>query len=361
MAVRIGILGAGGMGSNHAGTFKSMPGVALAACYDLDPERAEKCRKDHGVERAVSSIDELIDRCDAVVIATPDALHAPQTLAVLNAGKHVLCEKPLTCTLTEAREVAVAAKAASAKGQIHMIDFSYRRSAAAQEAMRLARSGALGRIRHVHSMYLQSWIPCRPVWGNEDWRASSLLWKLSTSEGSGGVLNDLGCHLLDLTTACSEDLTAIRCDLRCFPKPLGGSLVDSYGGKALDANDTALIEMQFESGGVGIAHTTRWATGYTNAIQVEVHGEEGAVRFDLDRSYEVLDFCLGDARHRAEWQSQKLPPAPTVPERFVNAIRSGRRDEPDLFRGAQIQAYLEAAFQSGRSGKWEPIPAWLTT
>ena len=359
MAVRIGIIGTGNMGSTHAAAYKKMPDARLAVCYDTISERAQKCQQEYGVEHVASSAEELFERCDAVVIATPDRDHSSLTIKALAAGKHVLCEKPLTCTIAEAREVAAAAKAASAKHQIHMIDFSYRRSAAAQEAMRLARKGALGEIRHVHSSYLQSWIPARPAWNkDDDWRSSYLLWKLCTSEGSGGVLNDLGCHLLDLTTACSEDLTAIRCDLRSFPKPLDGKTYTTYEGKKLDANDTAVLSLQFASGGIGLAHTTRWATGYTNAIHVEVHGSEGAIRFDLDQSYEALDFCTGEARHRAKWERQVLRAAPSVFERFVKAVATGQQDQPDILRGAQIQAYMEAAFRSATSGAWEKIPAW---
>lgn len=356
MAVRIGIIGTGNMGNNHAKAYKAMTGVRLAACHDIIRQRAEKCQQDHGVERVADSAEQLFEMCDAVVIATPDPCHAALTIKALGAGRHVLCEKPLTSTLADALRVAAAAQAASAKHQIHMIDFSYRRSAAAQEAMRLARSGALGQIRHVHSSYLQSWIPSRP-WDNQDWRATFLFWKLCTSEGSGGVLNDLGCHLLDLTTACSEDLSAVRCDLRSYPKPLDGKMVSSYEGKQLDANDTAMIELQFASGGIGIAHTTRWATGYINAIHLEVHGSEGAIRFDLDSSYEALEFCLGEARHAGKWERQVLPPAPSIFERFVKAVQTGQQDQPDLFRGAQIQAYMEAAFRSAKTGDWEKIPS----
>ena len=198
----------------------------------------------HGFKYQAKNLDELIDQVDAVCIVTPDAfLLPPMTLqATWRRGKDVLCEKPLTRTLEEANEVAAAAKKAGERGQIHMIDFSYRRSAAVGRAIELSRQGALGALRHVYVCYMQSWLSSRPAWGPTDtWESSYLIWKLSTSEGSGGVLGDLGCHLLDLATACSEDLSAVRCHLATFPKIMpDGRSVTTHNGKQLDANDTAI-------------------------------------------------------------------------------------------------------------------------
>ena len=358
MTIRLGIIGTGNIGSHHVGVFSAMPGVQVTACCDLVRERAEQQAARVGAT-VVETLDEVIALSDAVVVSTPDNCHAPMSLQVLAAGKHLLCEKPLTCSLAEARAVASAARAASAHGVLHMIDFSYRRSSAMQEAIRLARTGALGEIRQVQSSYLQSWLSCHPAWNNtDDWTASYLLWKLSTAAGSRGVLGDLGCHLLDLTTACSEEISAVRCELRSYPKPTAdGAMVTEYQGNALDANDAAFIELQFVNGGIGIAHTSRWATGYTNAIRLEVHGTEGAIRLDLDQSYEALELCVGDARHRQQWDRHYLPTTPTVQERFITALRTGTPAEPDLLRGAYIQACLEACFTSGHTHAWETIPS----
>jgi predicted dehydrogenase len=358
MAIRIGVIGTGNMGSTHVSQFSKMAEVEVVACCDIIRERADKCVREHGAKSVAANLEELLERCDAVVIATPDPCHTAMSLQVLAAGKHLLCEKPLACSPAEARQVSKAAQAASRHGQIHMIHFTYRRSAAMQEAMHLARSGALGQIRQVHSSYLQSWLSCNPAWGNgEGWRAPYLLWKLSTSKGSGGVLGDLGCHLLDLTTACSEELKAVRCELRAFPKPLAdGQMVTRFEGHDLDANDMAFMELQFVGGGLGIAHTSRWATGYTNTIRLEVHGTEGAVRLDLDRSYEAIELCLGEARHRQTWDRRYLPPAPSVAQRFIRAIQTGEQEQPDLLRGAQVQVYLECCLRSAESHAWETVP-----
>jgi len=353
--VKIGIIGTGGMAKAHAAEYKKIKGVALAACLDVIPGRAEEFAKTQGFAHVAKDLPELFALVDAVVIVTPDRFHAEPTIAALKAGKHVLCEKPLTVTLEEARAVAAAAQAAAKKHVIHMINFSYRRSAAMQKGIELRKAGTIGTLRHVHSYYLQSWLGTS-TWG--DWHSDSMLWRLQTAKGSGGVLGDLGCHILDLTTAVSGEVEAVRCNLATFPKLLKGKEVTTYQGGALDANDTAIIELQYVGGATGIVHTSRWATGHLNHLRCEVHGTQGALRFDLDEDYDAIDLYLGKNPKTASWKKKKLKPTPNNYQRFIRAIKTGTQDQPDILRGAEIQAYLEACLTSATSGKWEAIPSW---
>jgi predicted dehydrogenase len=354
--LRIGIVGTGGMANHHAENLSKIKGVELAACLDVVPGRAQAFAQKHRVRRALERLDDLLGEVDAVTLVTPDRFHKQGALDVLRAGKHLLCEKPLTVTLAEARQVAAEAKRAAKRGQIGMVNFSYRRSAALQKAMQLARSGALGELRHAHGFYLQSWIAA-PIWGH--WTNEGWLWRMSTHSGSGGVLGDVGCHLLDLMTSVTGDVSEVRCALGNFPK-IGsdGKRYTKWQGRPLDANDTAIIELRFASGGLGVLHTTRWAAGHANHLRLEVHGTQGALMFDLDRSYEVLDTCLGPATTSATWRSHTLKPAPSNYQRFVRAVQRGEADQPDLLRGAQIQAYLDACERSARSQRWERVARW---
>lgn len=345
------------MAGAHAAHFAKQKGVTLAACMDVVPGRAEAFAARHGVAHAVPSLDDLLSEVDAVALVTPDRFHAQGALAVLAAGKHLLCEKPLTVTLADAKKVAKAAQRARARGQIGMVNFSYRRSAALQRAIELKQSGQLGELRHAHGFYLQSWI-ATPIWGH--WSSERWLWRMSTASGSGGVLGDVGCHLLDLMTSVTGDVSAIRCALGNFPKlGEGGKRYTKWQGHKLDANDSAIIELEFSDGGLGVLHTSRWATGHANHLRVEVHGTAGALMFDLDRSYEALDVCVGKSAVRAAWKTLRLAPAPTIYQRFTGAIQKGASDQPDLLRGAQIQAYLDACERSAQSGRWEKVSKWL--
>lgn len=355
MTIKIGIVGTGGMAKAHADNFKAIPGVELTSCLDVVPGRAEAFAKATGTKGTARTLDELIDQVDAIAVVTPDRFHAEPSTKILQAGKHLLCEKPLTVTLAEARGVAAAAQAASKKGVIHMVNFSYRRSAAMQKAIELVQSGKLGALRHVHSFYLQAWLGAA-TWG--DWSSDAMLWRLQTAAGSGGVLGDIGCHILDMTTAVAGEVEAVRCELRTFPKLHKGKPVSEFRGKKLDANDSAVIEIAFTGGALGVVHTTRWATGHNNHLRCEVHGTGGALQFDLDAGYDDINLCLGKDTKAPTWVKKSLKPTPSNWQRFVKAIKSGKPDQPDVLRGAQVQSYLDACERSATSGQWEKIQPW---
>lgn len=339
------------MGAAHARAYSAISEAALTTCFDVDREKARAFAAQYRIPSVATDLDGLLADVDAVAVVTPDRFHAPTTLAVLRAGKHVMCEKPLTATLEEAREVA---RAAADSDRVHMVNFSYRESAAFQRAIELVRGGHLGKLRHCHSLYLQCWL-ASSVWGS--WTQPSMLWKLD-SKLSGGVLGDIGCHILDMTTAIAGEVRRVRCALRSYPKEVDGEEVTAYGGHSLDANDTALIELEFADGCAAIVQTSRWATGRNNQLRCEVHGTRGALRVDLDRSYTDLDVCLGADVDRSEWRTQKCGPSPSNYRRFIDAIVHRVPATPDILRGAQVQAYLDACERSAVSGGWEEVLAW---
>ncbi len=347
--IKLGIVGTGGMANAHARCFKEIKGVEITTCHDVLPERAAAFAQKWEIKRVATSLNDLLDQVDAVSVVTPDRFHAQPSLAALRAGKHLMCEKPLAVTLAEARQVARAAESAHKKhGAQHLINFSYRNSSAFQEAIKLAQQGVLGEIHHVHSSYLQSWLSAA-IWGG--WQSEAMLWRLQTAKGSGGVLGDLGCHILDFTTAVAGELKAVRCNLSTFPKRDNqGRNVSQWKGVPLDANDTALIELHFAAGAVGLCHTSRWATGHANSVALEVHGTEGALRINLDEGYDKLNLCLGKARHKCEWKTKVIKSTPNNYARLIKAIRSGKPEQADLLRGAQIQAYLDACERSAAAG-----------
>lgn len=353
--IRIGIVGTGGMANAHAGSFANMPGVELTSCLDVVPGRAEAFAEKHGFRSSTNDLDELISQVDAISVVTPDAHHGEASIRILNAGRHLLCEKPLTVTLDESRLVAQAAQRAGEKGVIHMTNFSYRSSAAFQKAIEIVRAGKLGHLRHTHSFYLQTWLSA-PIWGH--WSNEGFLWRLD-QRTSGGVLGDVGCHILDMTTAIVGEVRRARCELRTFPKVYEGELVTECKGKNLDANDSAVIELEFKDGSFGVVQTTRWATGHPNHLRCEVHGTDGALKIDLDKSYTEIDLCLGADVAKAKWRTKTLKPTPSNYERFITSIKRGRQDQPDVLRGAQIQAYLDACERSAKSGRWEDVESWI--
>ncbi len=346
------------MANLHAMEFKKIRGVEFVGCMDVNHERAKTYAQNHGFKHVFSDPDDLLDAVDALSIVTPDKFHVEQAIRAMKAGKHILCEKPLGLSLADAKKAAKAAAKASDQGIIHMINFSYRNSAAFHAAAKLVASGKLGEIRHVRGRYLQSWLSSGN-WGH--WTGEAWLWRLQTAAGSGGVLGDIGCHLLDFITGVAGDVDKLGCRLHTFLKydPNEKAYIAKYRGKKLDANDTAMIEMSFVNGAVGQANTTRWATGYANSVALEVHGTDGALAIDLDTDYNHLRVCLGRDVKKVQWKTRVIKATPTIYQRFIRSIRTGKNDQPDLVRGAQIQAYLDACERSAKEdGKMMRIKAW---
>ena len=343
--IRIGIVGTGGMANCHATEFLKIPGVELAAVCDVDAKRAGEFAATHGGSAAVfTDFKKLLleGGVDAVSNVTPDSLHAPLSLQAIAAGKHILCEKPLATNHADALRMARAAKKA---GVINMVNFSYRNSSAIQTAAQLVRDGKLGEIVHVEASYLQSWLSSQ-IWG--DWKTTpAWLWRLSSKHGSKGVLGDVGVHILDFATFPVGEIKSINARLKTFSN-LKGKRMGEY---PLDANDSALMQVEYANGALGVIHTTRWATGHANSLYLRVHGTKGALRLDLDKSYNELEVCLGKDIHKANWKTIKASQTPSIYERFISAVRSGKQGEPDFARGAEIQKALDACFESDRLGR----------
>ncbi len=348
--LKIGIVGTGGMANFHALEFQKIEGVQLACACDIDAARVNAFTQKHGIPAAYTDFPRMLKEggCDAVSVVSTDATHAALSLQAIAAGKHVLCEKPLATNAADARAMAEAARKA---GVIHMVNFSYRNSSAWQRAVQLVQNGELGTIRHFQAHYLQSWL-CSTDWG--DWKTSpNWLWRLSTSHGSHGALGDIGVHLLDFATAPVGHPSRVFCHLKTFDKAPGGRI----GDYTLDANDTALILLECANGALGSLAITRWATGHRNSLLLAIHGDKAALRIDLDKSYQMLELCrLAPDGTTQPWESLYCGTTPNIYQRFVRAITSGRPDQPDFHRGAEIQALLDACAASAANGAWVVLP-----
>lgn len=344
--VRLAIIGTGGMANHHAREFLKFKGVRLVACCDIDRARAEAFAKTHSIPSVHTDYRQLLERetLDAVANITPDAVHAEVALAALEAGLHILSEKPMATSQAEARAMLAAARRA---GVIHMINFSYRNSCALQRVAALVQAGGIGRVLHVEASYLQSWLVSRS-WG--DWRTNpALTWRLSTRHGSAGDLGDIGCHIYDLTTLVCGDIAEIACRLKTFDKGVPRNRLGPY---VLDANDSFVANVQFANGALGTIHSSRWACGQANSLRLRAYGDAGAVELDLDRSYSEYRVCTGQKSIDAfAWKTVTCKPTPNMQARFLRAIRTGEPDPSDFGNGAKIQACLAASFESDRQNR----------
>jgi predicted dehydrogenase len=338
--VRILILGTGGMARNHAEAFAAIPGVTLVAGIDTRAEQLAAFQKAHNIPHGFASVQEAIawGEFDAVTNVTPDAAHYPTTLPFLQAGKHVLCEKPLATNARDADEMTSAAQQA---GVVNMVNLSYRNVPALQHAAQMVRDGAIGTIRHFEASYLQSWLT-QPAWGHWD-KEPQWLWRLSTKHGSKGVLGDVGIHILDFATfIAGMDATQVSCLLQTFDKAPGGQI----GEYVLDANDSATMQVRLANGALGTVAATRFATGHLNDLRLRLYGQTGGLEVRFEKAVSALRACLGEDVQTGTWTDVECPPVPTIYQRFVAAIRGESAADPDFARGAALQRLLDRAVDS---------------
>ncbi len=234
------------------------------------------------------------DDIDLVDICTPGDTHAEIAIAALDAGKHVLCEKPLANTVAEAEAMADAAERAAGRGVRAMVGFTYRRVPAIALARELVQSGRIGEIRHVRAQYLQDWLtdPAAPM-----------SWRLEKERAGSGALGDIGAHVIDLTQYITGDrIGSVTGLLRTFVdkrpqparesgRPLGADAVNGTAQPVgtVTVDDAATFLARFGGGAVGVFEATRFATGRKNAIRIEINGSQGSLAFDFE-DMNVLHF-----------------------------------------------------------------------
>jgi predicted dehydrogenase len=337
--VRLAILGTGRMADYHAERFREVANCQILAAVDVDRTRAEAFCKKHGIPTAYTNLEDVLARTDidAVSNVTPDGFHAPLSIKCLKAGKHVLCEKPLALNYPDARRMVSVAQNA---GLINMVNLSYRDWPCIQAVSTLVQRGGLGEMRHVEASYLQSWLPSK-IWG--DWRTTpTWLWRLSSSHGSKGALGDVGVHIIDFATYPVGHISSVYCRLKAFRK----APRDRVGEYVLDANDSAVLSIEFKNGALGTIHTTRWAGGHINRLYLKISGTKGSVEIDSERATDAYRISAGKDLDKGLWKDVKTAPVPNNYQRFVRSILTGKQDQPDFARGAEIQKILDACFKS---------------
>jgi predicted dehydrogenase len=291
-ALRVGMVGYAFMGAMHSHAWRTAPRF-----FDLplQPELAVLAGRDEAaVKTAAGKLGwrdtetdwrALVERddVDLIDICTPGDTHADIAIAALEAGKHVLCEKPLANSVEEAERMTVAARAAEANGVFAMCGFSYRRTPALTLARRLVEQGRLGTIRHIRAQYLQDWLT------DEN---APMTWRLDKSKSGSGALGDIGAHSIDAAQYVTGlPIQGVSGLLNTFvhERPLGGTRVGLGGSGASDGgtgtvtvDDAAIFSARFEGGAIGVFEATRFATGRKNNMRLEVNGSLGSLAFDFE-------------------------------------------------------------------------------
>ncbi len=278
----VGMLGYAFMGKAHTNGYKKMnyfytppPAYArLTALAGRDKERVEAAAQRYGYEKAVTDWHDLISDPAVQVFdnSAPNHLHAEPTIAAVQAGKHVICEKPLGRDAAEAKRMWDAAKQA---GVVHMCAFNYRFVPAIRLARDLIQSGRLGRIYHFRAHYLQEWI-MDPHFG--------MVWRLDASTAGSGALGDLGTHIIDLARFLVGEPANISGVTTTFIKERTNEAGQHI---PVTVDDAFIALLTFQNGALGTLEATRFARGRKNHQVIEINGEKGSLVFNLERLNEL--------------------------------------------------------------------------
>lgn len=353
LALRAGIIGSGFMGAVHSRAIRAA-GAELVGLASSSPERAETGARELGARNPFASPADLIASADVDVvhICTPNKTHSEYALAALEAGKHVVCEKPLAMDAREARKLA---DLAEQSGLVAAVPFVYRYHVMAREARaRIAASKSA--VHTIQGVYLQDWLASATA---DDWRVDA------SEGGQSRAFADIGSHLVDL----AEFISGQRIDRL---SALTNTVHEHRGGRAkVETEDAAMLIAEFTNGARGILHVSQVMRGHKNELKLEVATTDNSVRFEQETP-ERLWFASPDGTRTIERDDQDLSDDARrlvrVPvghpmgyqdafNAFINDVYATidgdiREGLPTFADGARAAEVTDAVLRSAHSGEW---------
>ncbi len=288
--LKVGLIGTGFMGKVHAENLRRLGTVEIAALAGSNAERAHEFGKSIGVNRTTGNFEELLEdsSIDAIHVLTPNALHYPMCRAALQAGKHVLCEKPFTVSVGQARELV---HLASRAGLANCIQHNLRYYPAVQQMRRMIEAGDLGEILIVQGTYSQDWLLYDTDW---NWRVDA------KDNGALRAMGDIGSHWMDaIEHVTGIAITEVCADLATFHstrrRPKGS--VETFAGKrlnpgdyedvAIDTEDFGAVLLRFGARARGAFTVSQMSAGCKNRFVIEIYGTKAGVSWNQERPDEL--------------------------------------------------------------------------
>ena len=263
------VVGVGFIGVVHVEALRRL-GVQVHGVVGSSPERAEARARELGLPPAYDSFDAMLQdrRVEVVHITSPNHLHHAQAKAALEAGKHVVCEKPLTMSSAESADLL---RVAEKSGLVHAVNFNLRFYPLCQHVHGMVGADELGEVRLVSGHYLQDWLL-----GDEDWN-----WRVDPKLGGElRAVGDIGSHWMDLTSFLTgRRITSVMADLSTFIK--------RRGDHAVDTEDAATILLRYEGGIPGTVAVSQVSPGRKNSLRFEIDGSSSAAAWDSERPDEL--------------------------------------------------------------------------
>jgi predicted dehydrogenase len=362
----VAMIGYAFMGKAHSNAWRNVssffdvPAFEQKVLVGRDAAQVAEAAAKYGWAETATDWRSVLERDDIhiVDICAPGWMHAEIAIAALEAGKHVLVEKPLANTLAEAEAMADTARSARERGVQSMIGFNYRRVPALALAKELIAEGRLGTVRHVRAAYLQDWLV------DPD---SPMTWRLNKETAGSGALGDIASHAIDqVMFLLGGAVTEVSGRLHTFVNSRPGA----DGPEEVTVDDAAWATLTLDSGTIASVEVSRMATGQKNSLKLEIYGDKGSLLFDLEAINELgfLDATLpvreqgfrrilvNEPEHpyMAAWwpQGHVIGWEHTFTHEirdFLNAIDGGTPPSPSFEEGLAVQRVLAAIEESANA------------
>jgi predicted dehydrogenase len=382
--IGVGVIGMGWMGEVHSRSYRAIQDrfadgdvrARLVICSDNIEARAKAAQERFGFEASTADWREVIAHPDveAVNITAPNGLHLEMVRAVVAAGKHVLCEKPVG---REPGETVLAFEAARAAGVLTGVGYNYRWAPLVQYARELIQVGKLGTITHYHGRFLNGYA------GDPN---GALSWRFELEHGLG-TLADLMSHVIDMAHMIAGPISSVTSDQEIFikdrpiPQPGVGTHYDTLSADAprgpVTNEDFVSALVRFENGARGILESCRVINGSKCDMSFEVHGTLGAIKWNMERMNELQLHYRNDA-NPAEDAYLTLQSGPAHPfhkhfnpawalnlgyddlkviemHHFLEGIAHGQQGEPGFLEAHNVARVQQAIQRSWQNGRWEKI------
>ena len=371
----IGLVGCGFMGRTHSNAFRQVSQyfdtgyepVLTAACARNGAD-VKAFADNWGYASHETDWRRLVERkdIDLIDIATPNDTHAEIAIAAAQAGKMVMCEKPLGRNAAETRAIVAAVEKA---GVANMVWYNYRRVPAVTLAKQLIDEGRLGRIFHYRAKFLQDWTISKDLP-----QGGAGLWRLDASVAGSGVTGDLLAHCIDTAMWLNGGISKVSAMTETFVRERPHTLTGKVQPVTID--DASAFLARFANGSLATFEATRYARGHKALYTLEINGENASIAWDLHDLHRVQYFDHGDAGALRGWRSLHITDGDHpymkhwwVPglqigyehtfihqaADFLQGLRDGKPAAPTFREALATDLVTDAVLKSAQSERWETI------
>ncbi|MCH2203031.1 MAG: Gfo/Idh/MocA family oxidoreductase [Fuerstiella sp.] len=374
--INIGLVGYGFMGRTHTNGYKRVndffPELShrpvLKAVCGRNEDRVKAFADQWQYETTETDWRELIrrDDIDAIDICTPNNAHAEIAIAAAEAGRMILCEKPLALNPAEGEKMV---EAVEKSGVPNTVWYNYRRVPAITLAKQLIDDGRLGRIFHYRANFLQDWTIAEDLP-----QGGEALWRLDVDAAGSGVTGDLLAHCIDTAIWLNGSVTDVTAMTETFVKERMHNLTGKIEPVGID--DACAFLCHFENGSLGLFESTRYARGHKALYTFEINGQHASIRWDLHdlhrleyfdhrddsvvRGWRSVHVTDGDMPYMDKWwvPGLQIGYEHTFVHQvadFLQSLETGERCSPTFREAQETQRVCDAVLQSARARQWTNV------